>query len=265
VLEADNRSAVQLSELATRARPFAPLGVILAAIAAGYARGLGVGLLVLAGGMLLFAISALWESVQSLADDSALSLDEALALASPSAEEERKRAVLRALKDLDYERSVGKVSEEDYQKLSSQYREEAKRLLQVLDLAQSPARARAEKLADEFVEKELAKQERAHAEQKLAQATDEEDEDEEVEERPAEAAAADTDDEDEPDEDADETADETADEDATDEPGETASDDDDADDDEDEHAESRELVCASCETKNDADARFCKKCGESLT
>jgi hypothetical protein len=41
--------------------------------------------------------------------------------------------VLRALKDLEYERSVGKISEEDYHEYSARYRAEAKRLIQSLD------------------------------------------------------------------------------------------------------------------------------------
>ncbi|MCE7891301.1 MAG: hypothetical protein DYH12_16650, partial [Sorangiineae bacterium PRO1] len=147
-----------LNELLLRARPYSPL--LLVAVAGGVAawRGLGVGLLVLAGGMLLFAIASLWQSVQSLGDDGELSLDEALALAAPSAEEEKKRSVLRALKDLEYERSVGKVSDEDYNALSARYRDEARRLLQELDKAETPAREKVEKLIAKRLEKEKLEQ-----------------------------------------------------------------------------------------------------------
>jgi hypothetical protein len=241
---------VQLNELIPRARPFAPLAVIAAAVAAGFARGLGVALLVLAGGMLLLAIGFLWESVQSLGDEADLTLDEALALAAPSAEEEKKRAVLRALKDLEFERGVGKVSDEDYKKLSAQYREEAKALLQVLDREQSPARARAEKLAASFVEdamKDLPEPKKAS---------------EKPEEPEADEADESTDDVSEPEE-------TEVEESAADDEGEgetsTEESDEDEDEDEDETEDDGEHVCAKCETKNDADARFCKKCGEALS
>jgi hypothetical protein len=52
--------------------------------------------------------------------------------------------VLRALKDLEYERSVGKISPEDYAELSAKYRSEAKRLIQSLDEALGPARREVE-------------------------------------------------------------------------------------------------------------------------
>jgi hypothetical protein len=74
-----------------------------------------------------------------------------LTLGQPSAEEEQKRAVLRALKDLEYERSVGKISDHDYADLSARYREDAKRLIQAVDANLTPARERAEKLLAERV------------------------------------------------------------------------------------------------------------------
>jgi hypothetical protein len=41
--------------------------------------------------------------------------------------------VLRALKDLEYERSVGKIDEQDFMELSEKYRAEARMLLQLVD------------------------------------------------------------------------------------------------------------------------------------
>src|SRR6202012_5863491 len=61
-----------------------------------------------------------------------------------SAEEEQKRAVLRALKDLEYERSVGKISDEDYQEYAARYRAEAKRLIRTMDESMAEARKRVE-------------------------------------------------------------------------------------------------------------------------
>lgn len=54
--------------------------------------------------------------------------------------------MLRALKDLEYERNVGKIGQADYLELSTRYREEARRLLRELNDAELPARARVEKL-----------------------------------------------------------------------------------------------------------------------
>jgi hypothetical protein len=117
-------------------------------------RGLGVGLLVLAAMALVGSILLVWGSIQTLAGETQLGLEEALSLAAPRAEEEQKRAVLRALKDLEYERSVGKINEEDYRELSARYREQAKQLLRELDLELAPNRARVLRQ----VEKRLAKE-----------------------------------------------------------------------------------------------------------
>jgi hypothetical protein len=113
--------------------------------------GLEVALLVAAFAALGLVIAFVWASVQNLTGDSPLTLEEALTLGQPSVEEEQKRAVLRALKDLEYERSVGKISDHDYAELSARYREEAKRLMQAVDASLTPARERAEKLLAERV------------------------------------------------------------------------------------------------------------------
>jgi hypothetical protein len=138
-----------------------PLVVVVAAVVAGVVFGLEISLLVVAGGALLGVVALLWASVQSLTGESPLTLEEALGLGAPSAEEEQKRAVLRALKDLEFERGVGKISEEDYAELSARYREEAKRLMQLLDLSSEPARDRVDKLVAERLAKAKASKQRA--------------------------------------------------------------------------------------------------------
>jgi hypothetical protein len=120
--------------------PVASLG---AAGAVGAVYGLGTAILVLAGGVLLGVIAILWASVRTLAGDAPITLDEAMALGAPSAAEEQKRAVLQALKDLEYERSMGKIAEADYEDLLRRYRAEAKRLLRAVDEDLAPLRARA--------------------------------------------------------------------------------------------------------------------------
>jgi hypothetical protein len=141
-----------------------PIVTVVAAVVAGVALGVEIALLVIAGGALAGVIGLLWASVQALTGESPLTLEEALTLGAPSAEEEQKRAVLRALKDLEYERSVGKISEEDYAELSERYRAEAKRLIQLLDAGSGAERERAEKALRE----RLAKVARAKAEPKPA-------------------------------------------------------------------------------------------------
>ena len=125
-----------------------PLLTIAAAALVGSSYGFGTAILVLAGGVLLGVIAILWASVRTLAGDAPLTLDEALALGAPSAAEEQKRAVLQALKDLEYERSVGKVADADYEELLQRYRTEAKRLLRAVDEDLAPLRAKAAAYVD---------------------------------------------------------------------------------------------------------------------
>jgi hypothetical protein len=128
-------------------RPAVPLAFLLpsttlvGAAVAGAVVGIEVSLLVIAGGALVGVITLLWFSVQSLTGESPLTLEEALSLGAPSAEEEQKRAVLRALKDLEFERSVGKITQEDYVELSTRYRAEARRLIHLLDAGGEKERA----------------------------------------------------------------------------------------------------------------------------
>lgn len=104
--------------------------------------GLPMALLLCAGVLLVAVVVLMWHSLQALAGDDAMSLEEALTLAAPVAEEEQKRAVLRALKDLEFERHVGKVRDEDYAVLAARYRGEARTLLGQLDARYEPARER---------------------------------------------------------------------------------------------------------------------------
>ncbi len=126
-----------------------PLGVI--ALGAFY--GLPLAVLGLATAALVLVVALLWASVSSLAGETDLSLDEALSYGAPSAEEEQKLAVLRALKDLEFERSVGKISEEDYREFSARYRAEAKRLIARVDESLAATRRLAEDLASEQIRK----------------------------------------------------------------------------------------------------------------
>lgn len=109
------------------------LVVLTAAVIANLTYGAPLTVLVLASGAFVLVIYLLWSSVQALTGESELTFEEAFSFGARSAEEEQKRAVLRALKDLEYERSVGKISDEDYHEYSMRYRAEAKRLIQGLE------------------------------------------------------------------------------------------------------------------------------------
>jgi uncharacterized membrane protein YccC len=147
-------------------RAAVPLLAIVIVIVTGVVLGIELALLVAAFFALALVVGFVWVSVQSLTGDSPLTLEEALTLGQPSVEEEQKRAVLRALKDLEYERSVGKISDHDYRELSARYREDAKRLIERVDESLTPAREKAEKLLAERVarSKERAERERAERE-----------------------------------------------------------------------------------------------------
>lgn len=128
------------------AKVAAPIAVVLGAIAAAGLQGIGMAILVLAGGALVATIAIFWGSVRTLIGEAPLAAADAYAMSAPRAEEEQKRAVLRALKDLEYERSVGKISEEDFRELTQRYRSRAKDLLRQLDRDRGPQRRAAEVL-----------------------------------------------------------------------------------------------------------------------
>lgn len=130
-----------------------PVLWLLAVVVVGRLNGIEPAFLVLAAGVLTLVITLMWSSVQSLTGGSALGFEEALGMGAPSKVEEEKRAVLRALKDLEYERGVGKISPEDYAELSARYRSEAKRLIQSLDEALAPARREVEQALEQRLQR----------------------------------------------------------------------------------------------------------------
>lgn len=130
-----------------------PIALILpVAIVVGLLQGAQAVLLLLIALSLIAVISLFWSSLRTLLGETPLSGADAYAIAAPRAEEEQKQAILRALKDLEFERSVGKISDEDYAALVAKYRSEAKRLLRVIEEEARPRRERVEWL----VQKRLA-------------------------------------------------------------------------------------------------------------
>jgi hypothetical protein len=218
----------RLWEAIGRSAPAIPVAVVVLAIGLGVLRGPGAAVLVLAAGALVGAIALLWTSLRVLVGDAPLSLDEAINLGAPTALDEEKRAILRALKDLDYEHSIGKLTEDDYHQLSAKYRAQARAVLQRMDESIEPARRMAEELlasrlagqpteADEAAEEDRPAPKARGKKKKAA--------------RPARAAG---------------------------EPGDAQAPADQAD-------EAPSLSCPKCSTGNDLDAAFCKKCGQRLS
>lgn len=146
-----NRPARKFDTWVARVLPVVWLG---SAIVAGATLGAGPFFLAFAGGALVLAIWLFWQSTQGLTADTPLTLEEALGMAAPTLEEERKESVLRILKDLEYERAVGKIEDADYRELSERYRAEARALLSELEEGLGPARRRAEALFEKRLGKE---------------------------------------------------------------------------------------------------------------
>ena len=208
---------------------------VIGTVATGVFYDPGTGILVLAGGILLAVIGILWASVRTLSGDAPITLEEAVALGAPTAAEEQKRAVLQALKDLEYERSMGKIVDADYQELLARYRSEAKRLLRAVDENLAPLR----KKAEAYVAEQLAQLPQGTPPSPKAPAT-----------ASASTAAASA------------SASATAASPASPAP---VSESTPAVADALPVAAPNSLPCPSCQTSNDVDALFCKKCGTKLS
>lgn len=205
-----------------------PLTTVFAASVVGSILSAGPALLVLAAGILLGTIALFWASLRTLTGDAPLAeeLEHASFSASNDALANRKKMLLRALKDLESEQAVGKIDAKDYGILSSRYREEIKDLMREMDESIEPHVTAAELALRKHLAKVGLVGDPFRAPGKAAQAKDE------ALER-------------------DETRDETDDE----ADGET--------EDTDAPAPSRP-VCTACSTSNEIDAKFCKSCGATL-
>jgi ribosomal protein L40E len=136
-----------------------PILVVGGALTVGLTVGIGPALLVLAGGAILGTISLLWASLRTLSGDAPLA--ESLmnfgtaSLGAQIGMAERKREALRALKDLEFEHSVGKIDDADFSELVAHYRGEAKAILREMDGELEPYRGRAEELAHAYLAKRV--------------------------------------------------------------------------------------------------------------
>lgn len=131
-----------------------PIVTVLAAAAVGVMMGPATAILVLAAGLLLGVIAILWGSIRILSGDAPLPAD--LAELDMRAEGgdpllARKKMLLRALKDLENERAIGKLEAEDFEPIAAQYRQELKGVLTKIDEALAPNRALAEEAAKKYL------------------------------------------------------------------------------------------------------------------
>jgi hypothetical protein len=213
--------------------------VVITALIVGATAGLGPALLVLAGGVLVGVVLLLWSSVGRLTGESPLTLEEAIGLGAPSPEEERKRSILRALKDLEYERSVGKISDEDFAELSARYRADAKTLLKLIDAESAPFRKSAEERLAARLRKDAAKAAKGRKAKDPVATVEDGAAAKDCTAAPASTSKAVQ---------ADEAVSAVGEEEESDAVTATTA----------------GIPCPSCQTANDTDAAFCKRCGTSL-
>jgi hypothetical protein len=136
-----------------------PLVGAAGAVVAGLTASFGSALLVLASTALLSTIALLWVSLRTLSGDAPLPTAlEGAALREPRANDmdERKRRVLRALKDLENERALGKIDAADYADVAARYRAEAKDILREMEAEVAPKLGEAEKMARDYLKKVAA-------------------------------------------------------------------------------------------------------------
>ncbi len=146
------RNSVETTDSPTRdelARhvPAMVLGVVLAVgVPVGITRGLPGVVLWLAFSVLAGAVLLFWEAARLVLDPTLPgdAMAEGSETGIPAELETRKRAALRALRDISYERAIGRLSEEDYKALEERYRAEARLVMRAIDDGVGPWMARAE-------------------------------------------------------------------------------------------------------------------------
>ena len=131
-----------------------PLVTLSTACVVGVVIGPSMAILILAAGMLLGVIALFWASLRVLSGDAALSPElEALDATAHAVDalSSRKRMLVRALKDLDNERALGKLEDDDHEQLSNVYRAELKEVLKRIDASLEPHRPKAESAAHAYL------------------------------------------------------------------------------------------------------------------
>jgi ribosomal protein L40E len=154
--ESDGQEAER--RFARRVARVTPMATLVAAAIVGTLTSIGPAILVLAGGALFATIGFFWASMRTLGGDAPLAdgfdtMTRRRVEASDSPAE-RKRAALRALKDLEFEHSIGKIDDDDYAEIGTRYREQAKGILREMEERILPLRDRAEQVARAYLAKQ---------------------------------------------------------------------------------------------------------------
>lgn len=194
--------------------------------------GTGPALLLLAATALLMVIWSAFRAVQGVVEPA----EDLVSLAAKTTQAEAwKKAALKAIKDLEYERAIGNVSDDDYAKLLDTYREEAKRALRAVDDERKARReAAAEWIADHLTGGPEGDDQASH---------DAREDDEDGEEPPAKIS---------PQADEETESESAAEPDPTPTPAEAPV------------SKREQRKCPKCETRNEVDAKFCKECATAL-
>lgn len=128
--------------------PWAGAGLgLVVVVAIGLRFGIGASFVLLAGAALLTVVWMAFRAVQTIVeptDDDLVAHQDA-----PTPAQLQKQSALRALRDLEYERSLGNILDDDFKDLERRYREEAKRAMRAVDEERKAMRARAEALVAE--------------------------------------------------------------------------------------------------------------------
>ena len=121
--------------------------VVAVAIPVGILRGAPSVVLWLAFTALASAVLLFWEALRTALDPTsagdAIDIDDE---GVPAELETRKKAALQALRDIEFERSIGRLSEDDFKGLEVKYRDEARAAMRAIDEGLGPWLARAEAL-----------------------------------------------------------------------------------------------------------------------
>lgn len=103
--------------------------------------------LALSGAAMVAALVALWNSVRgAFGGGPGVLVETARDLPDHAQLVEEKHSLLRAIKDLEYERAVGKIGDADFERLDTAYRARAKQVLSQLDRDVKPLYEEAERL-----------------------------------------------------------------------------------------------------------------------
>lgn len=150
-------SVASTTEPALLRRALVPLFVALVFVGGALAIGLRLGgpalVLWLAFALLVGAVLLFWEALRLIIDPKATG-DESVAEAERSSLadlEARKHAAIRALKDIEFEHSIRRLSDDDYAMLRERYRAEARAAMEAMDRGLGTYLNRAEEMVAKAV------------------------------------------------------------------------------------------------------------------